>query len=74
MRNIKQKVQNLLSKGLVVAPVVLSEAQLSEIANQIPPSGTPTKEGIESVLTGEIETHTHKLTEINYSQIRRMQR
>lgn len=74
MRNIKQKIQNQISTGRVVVPIALTSEQLSAIANQIPPSSTTTKESIESVFTGEIETHTHKLTAINRAQIRRMQR
>lgn len=72
MRNIKQKIQNQINTGKVIIPIVLTSEQISSIANQIPPSGTPTKEAVESVLIGEIESHTHKLTVINRAQIRRM--
>jgi len=74
MRNIKQKIQNLISAGKIEIPIVLSEAQITAIGSQIPASETLTKESVESVLSGEVESHTHKLTVINRAQIRRMLR
>jgi len=75
MRNIKQKIQNQINKGEIIIPIVLDNEQIERIVSNIPDTGgLSTKENIESVLIGEIETHTHKLTVINRAQIRRMTR